>query len=249
MSSAYDGLLESAIDFAANQIREGRPFMSAVFRAANSHGLDWQAVQRGLAHRSGRASHARSLDTSREAYGEIKALETVHNGYKFRSRLEARWSVALDVLGIDYDYEAQGYDLGEIGWYLPDFWLKAQRAWLEVKNPAAMSRCLEKCLALARGSGRDVIVVGEIPKRKQAAQAHKYSSDGGMVIGSLIWRDDESGDGVFDVVQCLGENLDCDPFAGYHWDFDKAFDAARQARFEGKESNVYPHLRLKNGRK
>jgi len=36
--------------------------------------------------------------------------------------LEARWAVFFDALGIKYEYEAEGYDLGGV-WYLPDFWL------------------------------------------------------------------------------------------------------------------------------
>jgi len=40
---------------------------------------------------------------------EIKAIETVYNGYKFRSRLEARWAVFFDALGIEYEYEKEGF--------------------------------------------------------------------------------------------------------------------------------------------
>ncbi len=54
---------------------------------------------------------------------KIKAIETVYNGYRFRSRLKARWAVFFDSLGIQYEYEPEGFDLGDAGWYLPDFWL------------------------------------------------------------------------------------------------------------------------------
>jgi hypothetical protein len=54
---------------------------------------------------------------------EIKAIETFYRGYKFRSRLEARWAVFFDTAGIKWEYEKEGYDLGEEGYYLPDFWL------------------------------------------------------------------------------------------------------------------------------
>lgn len=53
----------------------------------------------------------------------MKAIETVYKGYRFRSRLEARWAVFFDALDIKYEYEPQGFDLGECGRYLPDFWL------------------------------------------------------------------------------------------------------------------------------
>lgn len=63
----------------------------------------------------------------------IKAIETQYKGYRFRSRLEARWAVFFDALGIEWEYEPEGYDLGEAGWYLPDFWLPGLKMWVEVK--------------------------------------------------------------------------------------------------------------------
>lgn len=50
----------------------------------------------------------------------IKAIETVYNGYRFRSRLEARWAVFFDALKIKYQYESEGYNIDGV-WYLPDF--------------------------------------------------------------------------------------------------------------------------------
>ena len=35
---------------------------------------------------------------------EIKAIETIYNGYKFRSRLEARWAVFFDEAGIEIPF-------------------------------------------------------------------------------------------------------------------------------------------------
>ena len=63
----------------------------------------------------------------------IKAIETIYNGYRFRSRLEARWAVFLDGMGIRYEYEREGYDLKEHGWYLPDFWLPDFKMYMEIK--------------------------------------------------------------------------------------------------------------------
>lgn len=57
----------------------------------------------------------------------IKAIETVYNGYRFRSRLEARWAVFFDAMEIEYQYEPEGYDLGKNGWYLPDFYLPIKK--------------------------------------------------------------------------------------------------------------------------
>ena len=51
----------------------------------------------------------------------VKAIETFYKGYRFRSRLEARWAVYLDMIGAKYEYEPEGYDLGDGTYYLPDF--------------------------------------------------------------------------------------------------------------------------------
>jgi len=62
----------------------------------------------------------------------IKAIETEYNGYLFRSRLEARWAVFFDALGIDYEYEVEGYEVATGVWYLPDFHI--DDGWIEVKH-------------------------------------------------------------------------------------------------------------------
>jgi hypothetical protein len=51
----------------------------------------------------------------------IKAIETQYKGYIFRSRLETRWAVFFDEIGLTWEYEPEGFDLGNAGWYLPDF--------------------------------------------------------------------------------------------------------------------------------
>lgn len=52
---------------------------------------------------------------------EIKPIETYYNGYRFRSRLEARWAVFFDTLGVEYEYEPEGFMLPSGKCYLPDF--------------------------------------------------------------------------------------------------------------------------------
>lgn len=64
----------------------------------------------------------------------IKAIETKYKGYRFRSRLEARWAVFFDALGIEWEYEKEGYELSTGERYLPDFWIPANQLWVEVKG-------------------------------------------------------------------------------------------------------------------
>lgn len=63
---------------------------------------------------------------------QIQAIETSYKGYRFRSRLEARWAVFFDALDVLWEYENEGYDLGKDGWYLPDFWI-ANTWYVEIK--------------------------------------------------------------------------------------------------------------------
>ncbi|MFG3173685.1 hypothetical protein ACGFZC_01275 [[Kitasatospora] papulosa] len=65
----------------------------------------------------------------------IQPIETRYAGHRFRSRLEARWAVFFDALGIRWEYEPQGYLVGPGRKpYLPDFWLPRQGLWVEVKG-------------------------------------------------------------------------------------------------------------------
>ena len=76
---------------------------------------------------------------------EIKPIETIYDGYKFRSRLEARWAVFFDALGVPYEYEPEGFVLPSGRKYLPDFKVKCYGTrgdigddpfdlWIEVKG-------------------------------------------------------------------------------------------------------------------
>lgn len=60
-------------------------------------------------------------------------IETSYRGHRFRSRLEARWAVFFDALGIRWEYEPQGYLVGGRP-YLPDFFLPTSGTWVEVKG-------------------------------------------------------------------------------------------------------------------
>ncbi len=63
----------------------------------------------------------------------LKAIETQYNGRLFRSRLEARWAVFFDSLGVNYEYEHDGFELAHGDWYLPDFWIPISDFYIEIK--------------------------------------------------------------------------------------------------------------------
>jgi hypothetical protein len=71
-----------------------------------------------------------------------RAIETRYRGRKFRSRLEARYAVLFDNLGVPWDYEPEGFELGGGLRYLPDFFIPAHALrqrwpdagyWVEIK--------------------------------------------------------------------------------------------------------------------
>ena len=69
---------------------------------------------------------------------DVLPIPTRYKGYHFRSRLEARWAVFFNTLGIKWEYELDGYVVGpphDRQLYLPDFWLPGENCWAEVKGP------------------------------------------------------------------------------------------------------------------
>lgn len=65
---------------------------------------------------------------------EVKPIETIYKGFRFRSRLEARWAVFFDAMGIKYLYEPEGFCLSDGTCYLPDFYLPDAKQFFEVKG-------------------------------------------------------------------------------------------------------------------
>lgn len=74
---------------------------------------------------------------------KTNAITTEYKGYKFRSRLEARWAVFFDEMKVKYLFESEGFNLAK-GKYLPDFHLPdgirfyheetpRKNVWVEVK--------------------------------------------------------------------------------------------------------------------
>ena len=104
----------------------------------------------------------------------VKAIETAYKGYRFRSRLEARWAVFFDALGIEWQYEPEGFELPDGTRYLPDFFLPKfdGGTWVEIKpTPGAEA----KALAFAKAAtGRFQIVLGPPDHREYALWASEY---------------------------------------------------------------------------
>lgn len=99
---------------------------------------------------------------------DIKPIETEYNGYKFRSRLEARWAVFFDKAGIRYEYEPEGFETEDGTRYLPDFYLPDEDMYVEVKpNRRETDKELGKALkAVVVAKHRVLLILREIPYRE-----------------------------------------------------------------------------------
>ena len=119
----------------------------------------------------------------------MKALESLYRGFRFRSRLEARWAVFMDAMGVAFEYEREAYDLDGM-YYLPDFWLPEMKAHLEIKPESPTDEEEEKMRRLVAHTkrwGYTCIGSPEVPDSTS-------SYDGGAHV--FIWNDDEYGQGV-----------------------------------------------------
>ena len=95
---------------------------------------------------------------------EIKAIETEYNGYRFRSRLEARWAVFFDASKIQYEYEPEGFVLSNGDKYLPDFYLPDFELYVEIKpfirgNNDLRHEWENKCRQFRDDTGHAILLV------------------------------------------------------------------------------------------
>ncbi len=108
------------------------------------------------------------------AADRIAAIETHYAGCRFRSRLEARWTVWFEHLGIAWEYEPQGFKLPSGALYLPDFRLPELDLWVEVKGDedefkSESARYAEAALNLG---GNGLMVLGPIPDLRLGMPQH-----------------------------------------------------------------------------
>jgi hypothetical protein len=124
----------------------------------------------------------------------IKAIETSFKGYRMRSRLEARWAVFFDALGIEWDYEREGYQVEGL-FYLPDFYFPKfiieKPAIIEIKPelPPADSEEGKKIMALTKAMHPDTavfVLVGSPDPQRPVMMFHIVDDNiSGMTIGSI----------------------------------------------------------------
>jgi hypothetical protein len=129
----------------------------------------------------------------------VKPIETIYKDYRFRSRLEARWAVFFDTLDVKYIYEKEGYDLGEFGWYLPDFWMPhypdsdiddgKTGIFVEIKPVKATEREYAMAFALAEQSGQNVFLFQGQPYQGEYTVTQIQFWDLGRLDPPIVMQD------------------------------------------------------------
>ena len=126
---------------------------------------------------------------------ELIAKQTAYDGYNFRSRLEARWAVFFNECGVKWEYEPQGFDLGDGVSYLPDFllhdvYLRGRDGvpidlWVEVKG-VMTDEDVKKIqrfsfdlsdMGAEKPVSNALLVVGNIPREREITPVAKWFGD------------------------------------------------------------------------
>ena len=79
-----------------------------------------------------------------------------YRGYEMRSHSETRWAAIMDVMGVTWVYEPRTVTTRH-GGYMPDFFLPAVGAFLEVKGPTPSQVEREKALDAQQVTGFPVV--------------------------------------------------------------------------------------------
>lgn len=173
---------------------------------------------------------------------QIKAIQTEYKGYKFRSRLEARWAVFFDAAGIEYEYEPEGFLINNGLCYLPDFYLpnvysrsKYPGLWVEVKG--IMSDADRKKIETFASLVKNTAVL---------YKCNQYSSDNEILTGGggfcawdncgTFWRCPKCGTVIYEFYNGEARCQKCGCNNAPTEYFEYAYKKAKQARFEYGES-------------
>lgn len=183
----------------------------------------------------------------------MQSIETEYAGYRFRSRLEARWAVFFDNATIEFDYEPEGFLLPwryREQWYprstkfryLPDFWLPDLGLWGEVKGRWSAHEHIKAIngAAALSDAGSDVLLLADTFRQPRGGSRRPWLLR--MEGGELVAYPWPPVDGVRELIasdrdpEALSNSIDL--LRGYVGDepldptFLAAMKAAQKSRFE-----------------
>jgi len=176
----------------------------------------------------------------------LKAIQTLYKGYRFRSRLEARWAVFFTEMNMPWQYEAEGYELPS-GRYLPDFWIpfddglqgygpwhKQPGYFIEIKGSPPSERELRFCRELTAATDHHTWLFQGDPGDHVLWRFMNHPKRGYREYGPRSGWEDLDG-------LCVPYPTISYEFSTIHWEFAPwllipAITAARSARFEYGET-------------
>jgi hypothetical protein len=103
---------------------------------------------------------------SRDRAETILAIPTEFDGWRCKSRTEARWLVFFKTFGIQYEFEPQGFVLNDGSCFQPDLYLPSIRFWAEIKPTYLNGTEERKCRLLADGTGFPCLFLVGVPTFK-----------------------------------------------------------------------------------
>lgn len=176
----------------------------------------------------------------------MKAITTIYDGYKFRSRLEARWAVFFKFIHLNYEYEKEGFDLGNGLFYLPDFYIPSMDLYVEIKSSFEEISMNDALKMESFGENkRLLLIVGHptkqvmyyLSKNVYDGQIHEYLSDepndnfADFIEGIYdSFQEVDFTISPFDLTWTIGyKDL---RFAPEDYDYNMGLLKAKQARFE-----------------
>jgi hypothetical protein len=166
---------------------------------------------------------------------------TSYQGIRFRSRLEARWAIFFDELGIEWEFEKEAFDT-KYGYYLPDFFLPSLNKWFIVKGQCLESderRKVEDVCELTHSSA--LIACGGLPSQfeldKRGLSCYRFD-----FIGFIR----SSGDGLFSdetYLPCI-----CEQCGKFDFQYEGRYERNCQCtdNDKGHQSETWKHLTIQN---
>lgn len=169
------------------------------------------------------------------------AIPTRYEKCEFRSRIEARWAVFFDALGVKWEYEKQGFKL-PVGWYLPDFFLPAQDAWFEVKGAEPTIQEMMFCHDLAEETYKQVFITHGGIESDPCETIITCCGPLGWKLDGYAWHQCETC-GAFSVREkgathlCQCGAVDFNPTSST---LEYAAEEARSVRFDNRQEKPVP---------
>jgi len=125
----------------------------------------------------------------------MEAIPTTYSGLQFRSRLEAQYALLFDLLYLDWAYEPAKFTVG-LGLkkgYIPDFYLKDLKIWVEIKPPnfeddqkyVDFYEMMGDCFVIIKGSPFDSV---EFVYQKEEGKLMSYLQKPVSFVKSVVDR-------------------------------------------------------------